>query len=99
MFGIFYWNRSNFSWKSSYVVNLNIWSLSFSNEGLDPLKESDTWIEEDWNIFEEHEFTGSSIPSASAVPTVVLDPLGLIKKGASRRMSEEYISQLCPNGN
>lgn len=49
-------------------------------------------------MFEEYEFTGSSIPSDSVVPTLTLDPLGIIKKGASRRMSDERISQLCPNG-
>ena len=64
---------------------------------MNPNQESNKWIEEDWNLFEDLG-SGNQVMLLDSLPKKQMDPLGIMKKGTSRRMSEENIRQLCPNG-
>lgn len=64
---------------------------------VNPNQESNKWIEEDWNLFEDLG-SGNQVMLLDSLPKKQMDPLGIMKKGTSRRMSEENIRQLCPNG-
>ena len=56
---------------------------------------SAVWVEEDWNMFE----FGAAAQQSDGAKVTHQDPMGFMdSRGGSRRMSQENIRKLCPEG-
>ena len=64
----------------------------FSYTDVDPMTVSAMWVEENWDMFE----FGAAAQQSDRVMTTHKDPMGFMD--GSRRMSQENIRKLCPEG-
>lgn len=66
---------------------------------MDPLQESEVWMEENWEMLMDAEL-GATIISTDTKKQGVSDPLGIIKSGLGRKvMSQDVLQQLGSEGN